>query len=60
MTWRIKHYKNLSVDERYGLEELDVKKLFYIWCRWDKHTTSICPLNIKNFYNVVVKKDMDW
>lgn len=57
MKWYISFYKNLPD----GLKmDCDRKRGLYIVMKWAKHSTSICPLNIRNFVNVVIKKDVNW
>lgn len=57
MKWYISFYKKLPD----GLKmDCDRKRGLYIVMKWTEHSTSICPLNIRNFVNVVIKKDVNW
>lgn len=57
MNWYISLYKNLPDELK---EDCDKKRGLYIVKKWTKHTTSICPFNVGNFVNVIIRKDVNW
>lgn len=57
MNWYISFYKKLPDDLKMDCNK---KRGLYIIMQWTEHLTSISPFNIRNFVNVVIKKDVNW
>lgn len=57
MNWKIVRYKNLN---KFMKMDCEKKRGLYLVVKWAKHTTSVCPFNIVNFYKVIIRKDINW
>ena len=53
----ITFYKRLPNDWKECCEK---KRGLYIVTKWTEGWSAWCPLNISNFVNVVIRKDVDW
>lgn len=57
----ITFYKKLPDDWKEYCEKIGEKtRGLYIVTKWTKNLESFCPLNISNFVNVIIRKDINW